>query len=100
MNRLFTTFVPFLLPISVFSYAEIPGLTPEKNWDLGGYVKYMASSTMPNSSSAPSIFDNLIHQRFNFEYRFNDDLRVNLGMRNRLMFGDTARYSNYGDFIW
>ncbi len=39
MNRLFTTFVPFLLPISVFSYAEIPGLTPEKNWDLGGRAK-------------------------------------------------------------
>ncbi len=99
MNRLFTTFVPFLLPISLFSYAEIPGLTPEKNWNLGGYVKYMASSTIPNSSSESSSFDNLIHQRFNFEYRFNDELRVNLGMRNRLMFGDTARYANYGDFI-
>lgn len=97
MNKLFTTFVPFLLSFSLYSYAEIPGLTPEKSWDLNGYVKYMATNTIPNSGDA--IFDNIVHQRFNFEYRLNDQFRVNLGMRNRLLFGDSAEYSNYGDFI-
>ena len=97
MNKLFTTFVPFLLSFSLFSYAEIPGLIPEKSWDLNGYVKYMATNTIPNSGDA--IFDNIVHQRFNFEYRVNDQFRVNLGMRNRLLFGDSAEYSNYGDFI-
>lgn len=97
MKKVFTRFVPFLLFSSLSSYAQIPGLTPEKSWDLNGYVKYMATSTIPNSGE--TIFDNIVHQRFNFEYRFNDQLRVNLGMRNRLLFGDSAEYSSYGDFI-
>ncbi len=91
--------MPFLLFVSYEIQAEIPGLAPEKKWDLNGYVKYMATNTIPNSSLYPSTFDNLIHQRFNFEYRFSDYLRVNLGMRNRLMFGDTAEYPNYGEYI-
>ncbi|MDD9156872.1 hypothetical protein PVK64_11870 [Aliivibrio sp. S4TY2] len=97
MKRILTKFVPFLLLLPLLSHAQIPGLAPEKNWDLNGYVKYMATSTIPNSGDA--IFDNIVHQRFNFEYRFNDQLRVNLSMRNRLLFGDSAEYSNYSDFI-
>ncbi|MDD9194879.1 hypothetical protein PVK62_03405 [Aliivibrio sp. S3MY1] len=85
MKKIFTRFVPFLLPISLSSQAQIPGLAPEKSWDLNGYVKYMATSTIFNSSE--TIFDNIVHQRFNFEFRFNDQLRVNLGMRNRLLIG-------------
>lgn len=99
MMRKIGLFMPFLLFVSYEIQAEIPGLAPEKKWDLNGYVKYMATNTIPNSSSYPSTFDNLIHQRFNFEYRFSDHLRVNLGMRNRLMFGDTAEYPNYGEYI-
>ncbi|WP_063662352.1 hypothetical protein [Aliivibrio fischeri] len=99
MMRKIGLFMPFLLFVSYEIQAEIPGLAPEKKWDLNGYVKYMATNTIPNSSLYPSTFDNLIHQRFNFEYRFSDYLRVNLGMRNRLMFGDTAEYPNYGEYI-
>ncbi|OCH27068.1 hypothetical protein A6E12_00715 [Aliivibrio fischeri] len=99
MMRKIGLFMPFLLFVSYEIQAEIPGLAPEKKWDLNGYVKYMATNTIPNASSYPSTFDNLIHQRFNFEYRFSDHLRVNLGMRNRLMFSDTAEYPNYGEYI-
>ena len=97
MKKVFTRFVPFLLFIPLPIYAQIPGLTPEKSWDLNGYVKYMATSSIPNSGD--TIFDNIVHQRFNFEYRFNDQLRVNLGMRNRQLFGDSVENSNYGGFI-
>ncbi|SON48725.1 hypothetical protein [Vibrio tapetis] len=77
--------------------AQIPGLVPEKNWDLNGYVKYMATSTMPDNSS--NTLDHLVHQRFNYEYRFNSDVRVNLGMRNRVLWGDTANNTGYGELI-
>ncbi|MGF1679968.1 hypothetical protein [Photobacterium minamisatsumaniensis] len=82
---------------SSHTLAQIPGLAPEKAWDLNGYVKYMATATVPDGES--SGVDNLIHQRFNFEYRFNDQLRFNAGMRNRLLFGDTAELDGYGELI-
>lgn len=88
-------------------FAQIPGLEPDKNWDLTGYVKYMATGSFPDSKSANTTgdenqgnsLDNLIHQRFNFEYRFNRHLRVNVGMRNRLFFGDSAEIAGYGDLV-
>ncbi len=79
------------------TFAQIPGLAPEKNWDLNGYVKYMATSSMPDHSR--NSLDHLIHQRFNYEYRINSDLRVNLGMRNRVLWGDTPSMPGYGDLI-
>ncbi|SHI14856.1 hypothetical protein [Ferrimonas marina] len=77
--------------------AQIPGLTPEKAWDLNGYVKYMASAALPDSGD--NALDHLVHQRFNFEYRFDGNLRFNAGMRNRLLFGDTAELPGYGDLV-
>ncbi|WP_261396661.1 hypothetical protein [Photobacterium rosenbergii] len=87
----------FLAVITPVANAQIPGLEPEKNWDLNGYVKYMATGTLPDSGS--NGLDHLIHQRFNFEYRFNEQLRFNAGMRNRLLFGDTAEIPGYGELV-
>lgn len=87
----------FLLFISSISYAQIPGLTPEKNWDLDGYIKYMVNINLPDDY--PSSTDHLLHQRFNYEYRFTPQLRFNAGMRNRLMAGDSTDIPNYADFI-
>lgn len=83
--------------LSLPAVGQIPGLAPEKNWDLGGYVKYMATVTIPDEAS--NSLDHLIHHRLNYEYRFNDKLRFNLGMRNRLLFGDSAELAGYGDLI-
>jgi len=82
---------------SGYAFAQIPGLAPEKNWDLTGYVKYMATGTYPDETD--SALDHLVHQRFNFEYRFTPDLRVNFGMRNRAIWGDTAKIPGYSDVI-
>ena len=65
-----------LLCLSASAQAAIPGLAPEKAWDLGGYVKYMATATLPDQGD--NGLDHLVHQRFNFEYRFDDNLRGNL----------------------
>ncbi|GAA4876477.1 hypothetical protein [Ferrimonas pelagia] len=86
-----------VLSLPAFASAAIPGLAPEKAWDLGGYVKYMATATLPDEGG--SALDHLVHQRFNFEYRFSDTLRVNLAMRNRVLAGDSAEQSGYGDLV-
>lgn len=93
---IFWSVISTILVVNV-ALAQIPGLVPEKSWDLNGYVKYMATSTMPDKSS--NSLDHLVHQRFNYEYRFNSDLRVNLGMRNRVLWGDTPSIPGYGELI-
>ncbi|GAA5188761.1 hypothetical protein [Ferrimonas gelatinilytica] len=75
----------------------IPGLTPQNAWDLTGYVKYMATLAIPDSGD--NVLDHLVHQRFNFEYRFSGNLRINAGMRNRLLFGDSAELPGFGDRV-
>ncbi|MGF1698816.1 hypothetical protein L4D09_00660 [Photobacterium makurazakiensis] len=97
MNRAALLTVGLVAGASSHTLAQIPGLASEKAWDLNGYVKYMATATVPDGES--SGVDNLIHQRFNFEYRFNEQLRFNAGMRNRLLFGDTAELDGYGELI-
>ncbi len=85
------------LVFSSFAEADIPGLQPAKAWDLNGYVKYMGTATLPDVGD--NLFDNLVHQRFNFEYRLNSNLRFNAGMRNRFIWGDSAENPYYSDYI-
>ena len=93
---------PLLLASSILllhsaTASTIPGLEPAKNWDLDGYVKYMGTLSYPDSS--PDSVDHLLHQRFNFEYRFDSELRLNASMRNRVFYGDSAKIPGYGDLI-
>ncbi len=83
---------------SPFSFAAIPGLTPEKAWSIDGYIKYMFTSAYADNTpvmTAQNQQDHLIHQRLNAEYRMNEQWRINLGMRNRLFWGDSAKLSGY-----
>ncbi len=77
--------------------AEIPGLVPEKNWDLNGYITYRLSSYwLDNSSDA---IEQSLQQRFNYEYRPLPELRFNAAMRNRLVYGDTVEASGYAQWF-
>lgn len=95
--------LPFLMNVflcslySTQSYAHIPGLAPEKQWDLNGYIKYMGTANLPDQHN--NTVDHLIHQRFNYEYRLTPQLRVNAGMRNRLMTGDSVDLPGYATLI-
>jgi hypothetical protein len=91
-----------LLFISSISYAQVPGLTPAKQWDLDGYVKYMGTANLPDDSdnnNDDNSLDHLIHQRFNYEYRFTLQLHFNIGLRNRLMAGDSNDILGYATLI-
>ncbi|ADN75741.1 conserved hypothetical protein [Ferrimonas balearica DSM 9799] len=94
----FASGVPLMLALySGAAAATIPGLAPEQPWQFGGYVKYMATATLPDQTD--NGFDHLLHQRFNVEYRFSPSLRFNAGMRNRVLAGDSAELPGYGDLI-
>ncbi|WP_428800135.1 hypothetical protein [Vibrio kyushuensis] len=89
--------IVIILMTSVSCFAQIPGLAPQKAWDLNGYVKYMATYNVPDEFDNSA--DHLIHQRFNFEYRFGSGFRFNAGMRNRALMGDSLDIPNYSDFV-
>ena len=79
------------------AHAQIPGVAPQKPYSLSGYVKYMAQGVFPQSGS--TAWDHLIHQRFNFEYRWADTFSFNTGMRNRVMWGDSLDIPFFDEFI-
>ncbi len=85
--------VPFLAVVSAQAIGAIPGLEAEKSWDLDGYVKYMATYSMPENQG--NTLDHLIHNRINFEYRFSPGWRINVGMRNRALWGDALDIEQY-----
>lgn len=86
-----------LVCVAGLCWGQIPGLAPEKNYDVGGYVEYMANANLPDNTA--SSVDHLLLQRLNLEYRFSPHWRVNLGMRNRLIWGDSAKLAGYGELI-
>lgn len=77
--------------------SAVPGLEPQKSWDLDGYIKYMATYSIPDGTD--NTFDNLIHNRLNFEYRFSSSWRVNVGLRNRALWGDSTDFPGYADLV-
>lgn len=46
---------------SFCAVANIPGLQPQKSWDFDGYIKYMATYSMPDDQS--NTLDHLLHNR-------------------------------------
>ncbi len=86
-----------MMGLSFAAAAEIPGLVPEKNWALNGYVNYRLSSYLVQNGS--DSLEQSLQQRFNYEYRFNSDVRFNAGMRNRVVYGGTVDTSGYADWF-
>ncbi len=89
--------VSFLALASFQSIAAIPGLEPEKSWDLDGYLKYMVTYSIPEHQS--NTLDHLVHNRINFEYRFSPNWRINVGMRNRALWGDALDITQYPQLV-
>lgn len=58
-----------------------------KNWSLNGYVKDMQTIIFSDPSSNWTT-DNLIHNRLNFKWYPNNFLSVQVGMRNRFVWGE------------
>ena len=86
-----------LMLLTATAYAQIPGTEPQSPLTFGGYVKYLPSVIIPQNGD--NLYDQLIHQRFNLEYRLPSDLSFVVGMRNRLFYGDSPELPNYDKLI-
>lgn len=74
-----------------------------KRLQISGYVKYMQSTLFTGKSFngippaildqllGRAIHDHLIHHRLNASYAFSPQVILNVGWRNRILFGDQAR---------
>ncbi|WP_252006661.1 hypothetical protein [Ferrimonas sp. SCSIO 43195] len=85
-----------LLPTALQA-SPIPGLTPETPWTVDGYLSYMATTTLPDDHN--SLLDHLLHHRLNVEHRFSDQLRIKVGMRNRVLAGDSNELPGFNDTV-
>lgn len=67
-----------------------------QNVSLNGYVSNM-QSVMFDSIKSTWINDNLIHNRLKFNWYASNSISFKLDMRNRIMTGETVKYTpNYG----
>ncbi len=83
--------------LSIEALAEIPGLIPENNWDLNGYINYRINGNFVQNEN--DYFEQSIQQRFNYEYRFSPHVQFNAGMRNRLIYSDAVDTAGYAETI-
>ncbi len=85
--------------IALFLLLNIPYAQKMKNWSLTGYVSNM-ESTMFADVDEDWISDNLIHNRLNFNWYPTNWLTLEVGMRNRIMWGNSfMNYEGYSEMI-
>ncbi len=70
----------------------------EKKFEFSGYVTDMPS-VITQSAVSEVWWENLVHNRLNFAYNFNENWRVDVGMRNRLMIGNLIETPGYAESI-
>ncbi|MCB0480202.1 MAG: hypothetical protein KDC83_02165 [Flavobacteriales bacterium] len=89
--------IGFLILVHLSLRAQVPEQKKSvwKNMQLNGYVKNLTSVIVPpNSSSSLTnewMSDNLLHQRFNYWWFINNNLKLEAAMRNRLYFGEAQK---------
>lgn len=78
-------------------YAGVPGVEPDSPFSFGGYVKYLVDVTFPDEGGTD--VNQLVHQRFNLEYRLTPELALAAGLRNRLFSGDNLDFHDFDKAI-
>ena len=97
MRQRTTALLLWLVLLASAAAAQIPGTEPSSPLTFGGYIKYLPSVSIPQTGA--KLYDQLLHQRFNFEYRWPADFSFAVGMRNRLFYGDSTRLPGYDKLI-
>ncbi|MCX8056296.1 MAG: hypothetical protein N3F03_01640 [Ignavibacteria bacterium] len=65
------------------------------NFQIGGYSKYLFSSYRIQNLSE-NLIDHTLHSRINLKYFINDNITFNLGIRNRIIYGESVeKIPNY-----
>lgn len=72
---------------------------PENKFRFSGYIKNMPSVQFSENFD-DALFNNLLHNRLNFEWNLNNSITVSLETRNRLFAGETyKRYPILADLL-
>ncbi len=69
------------------SIASVSGST--KHWSITGYLKDLQSIQFTDIKQKWTL-DNLLHNRVDLHYFANSNLKFHLGMRNRLLYGESV----------
>jgi len=88
MKKIFLIFI-YILTINPFFAQEEKTSWTKEYISFGGYVKYINSVNFHNAEDL--MTDNLVHNRFNLKVYFSDAVKLNLGMRNRIFYGDMLK---------
>ncbi len=92
-------FIILTFCITIINIGLLKAQDKQRNWSLNGYVSNMQSVMFTHPDSM-SINDNLLHNRLNFNWYVNNNLSINLEMRNRFFWGDNVRnFPGYADII-
>ena len=78
------TLILLLVFVKAFAQEEL------KKWELNGYVTNMQSVQFEDIKGV-WLNDNLINNRFNFNWYPNDKFKFNLGLRNRIFTGESVK---------
>lgn len=84
MNKIKIILFGFFIGFFFFGQAQ----NKDRKWELNGYISYL-NSNMFDSIGNPWLIDNQFYNRLNFSYYINDNLNIDIQMRNRLMYGNT-----------
>lgn len=101
LNRvLLLVIVTLLLPLGAIAQQDSTAVAKPKKWQLHGYVKYLPSVNFVPPPQGSMIQNNLIHNRFNFEWYPSQKWTFKASLRTRLFFGEQVKLvPNYGDLI-
>lgn len=92
-----TSFLGVLILLLAFTQSKAQN---DRNWEIGGYVKYLQTVTSLSPDSSELYIDNLVHNRLNFNWYPGKNWKVHAGMRNRLFYGDFVKIlPGYADLI-
>ncbi|WP_215224496.1 hypothetical protein [Echinicola shivajiensis] len=93
-------FAKILITCLFFGFLQNPIFAQEekpKTFFVNGYLKEMISI---NDIGDSALVDNLIHNRLNFKWFPNENIRFYGALRTRLFIGQTSKYlENFEDFI-
>lgn len=79
-----------LLIINSGAFSQSPFGASEKKLEAGGYLKYMQSVNFIRGVDSMWV-DNLLHNRLNFNWYPDANLKVNAEIRSRIFYGDLVR---------
>lgn len=90
-------FIFILFLIIIFNFLKANDSIEFKKLTFNGYFSFVSTTFSYEKLDNNPLLENLVHNRINLGYDFFNYLKLNLSFRNRLIYGETVKYSFYSD---